>query len=101
MLYVGGRPGDRTGCGELLDDAGGLLLTHDGGRHDHPSLLPGLIGQADIVVFPVDCISHDAALTIKRLCRQQSRPWAPLRTSGLGSFLAALAEPPPNQEETP
>ncbi len=101
VLYVGGRPSATERMRDLLDDAGGLLLTHDGGRHDHPSLLPGLIGQADIVVFPVDCISHDAALTIKRLCRQQSRPWAPLRTSGLGSFLAALSEPPPTQEETP
>ncbi len=101
VLYVGGRPSATERMRDLLDDAGGLLLTHDGGRHDHPSLLPGLIGQADIVVFPTDCISHDAALTIKRLCRQQSRPWAPLRTSGLGSFLAALADPPSNNEDRP
>ncbi len=101
VLYVGGRPGAIQRIRYLLEDAGGLLLTHDGGRHDHPSLLPGLIGQADIVVFPVDCISHDAALTIKRLCRQQSRPWAPLRTSGLGSLLTALTEPIPNNEDRP
>ncbi|MGI4795801.1 MAG: DUF2325 domain-containing protein [Janthinobacterium lividum] len=98
VLYVGGRPSAIQRMREVLNDAGGLLLTHDGGRHDHSSLLPGLIGQADIVVFPVDCVSHDAALTIKRLCRQQSRPWAPLRTSGLGSFLAALSEPSPIEE---
>ena len=100
VLYVGGRPSAIQRMRDMLDEAGGGLLMHDGGRHDHPSLLPGLIGQADLVVFPVDCVSHDAALTIKRLCRQQSRPWAPLRTSGLGSFLAALSEPTPTQEET-
>ena len=101
VLYVGGRPSATERMRDLLGAVGGSLLTHDGGRHDHPSLLPGLIGQADIVVFPVDCISHDAALTIKRLCRQQSRPWAPLRTSGLGSFLAALAEPTLKNEDRP
>ncbi|MGI4939399.1 MAG: DUF2325 domain-containing protein, partial [Janthinobacterium lividum] len=91
ILYVGGRPGTVDGLRELLDTAGGTLLAHDGGRHDHPSLLPGLISQADQVAFPVDCISHDAALTVKRLCRQIGKPWTPLRSSGLGSFLAAFA----------
>ena len=93
VLYVGGRPGAIQRMREILGGAGGLLLSHDGGRHDHPSLLPGLIGQADVGVSPADCVSHDAALTIKRLCRQQSKPWLPLRTAGLGSFLTALSEP--------
>ncbi len=93
ILYVGGRPGAVDALRRLLEAAGGTLLVHDGGRHDHPSLLPGLIGQADQVAFPVDCVSHDAALTVKRLCRQLGKPWAPLRSSGLGSFLAAFAAP--------
>ena len=75
---------------EALAEAGGELLSHDGGRHDHPSLLPGLISRSERVLFPVDCISHDAALAVKRLCRQLGRPWAALRSSGLASFLAAL-----------
>lgn len=93
ILYVGGRPGCTEQMRASLEAAGGALLCHDGGRHDHPSLLPGLISQADRVAFPVDCVSHDAALTVKRLCRQLGKPWLPLRSSGLGSFLAALAEP--------
>ena len=93
MLYVGGRPGAVDALRGLLQAAGGTLLVHDGGQHDHPSLLPGLIGQADQVAFPMDCVSHDAALTVKRLCRQLGKPWAPLRSSGLGSFLAAFATP--------
>ena len=51
----------------------------------------GLIGQAAHVVFPVDCVSHDAMLTIKRLCRQSGTPWSPLRSTGLAPFLAAIA----------
>ena len=72
-------------------------MKHDGGQHENPALLAGLIRGADRVAFPVDCVSHDAALTVKRLCRQLGKPWVALRSSGLGSFLAALAAPP--QEE--
>lgn len=93
ILYVGGRPGTVTQVRGMLEAGGSTLLTHDGGRHDQPSLLPGLIGQAALVVFPVDCVSHEAALLVKRLCRQLGTPWAPLRSSGLGSFLALLAQP--------
>lgn len=92
ILYVGGRPTATERMREMLEAAGGTLLSHDGGRHDHPSLLPGLIGQADQVVFPVDCVSHDAALTVKRVCRQLGRRFVPLRSSGLASFLAAVGE---------
>lgn len=93
VLYVGGRPGCVEQARGLLAAAGGELLCHDGGQHDHPSLLPCLIGRVDHVVFPVDCVSHDAALTVKRTCRQLGKPWSPLRSSGVASFLAALSAP--------
>ncbi len=93
ILYVGGRPSCVEQMRELLTAGGGELLCHDGGRHDHPSLLPGLISQADRVAFPVDCVSHDAALTVKRVCRQLGKAWLPLRSSSFASFLAAVAEP--------
>lgn len=91
VLYVGGRPASTHRIRQVLAAAGGRLLTHDGGRDEHISLLPGLIGQAAHVVFPVDCVSHDAMLTIKRLCRQSGTPWSPLRSTGLAPFLAAIA----------
>jgi hypothetical protein len=93
VLYVGGRPGALERMRDALAAAGGALLCHDGGQHDHVSLLPGLIGRADRVVFPVDCVSHDAALTAKRLCRQLEKPWSPLRSAGFASFLSAFAAP--------
>ena len=93
VLYVGGRPGTVGQVRDAMVADGGELLAHDGGRHDHPSQLAGLISRADRVVFPVDCVSHDAALTVKRLCRQSGKPWLPLRSSSLASFLSALASP--------
>jgi hypothetical protein len=94
VLYVGGRPGTVEQVRDALAAAGGELLAHDGGRHDSAAQLAGLIGRADRVVFPVDCVSHDAALTVKRLCRQLGKPWLPLRSSGVASFLSALTSQP-------
>jgi len=91
ILYVGGRPGAVEQIRSTVEAAGGVLLRHDGGQHENPALLPGLIGGVDRVAFPVDCVSHDAALAVKRLCRRFGKPWIALRSAGLGSFLAAFA----------
>jgi hypothetical protein len=91
ILYVGGQ----TGCVAKLRDmarrSGATLIRHDGGIEDRNPQLAGLISQADIVFFPVDCVSHDAMQAVKRLSRQLAKPYVPLRSAGLGSFLAALA----------
>jgi hypothetical protein len=34
-----------------------------------------LINRADVTLFPVDCVSHDAAATVKRLCGQSNIRW--------------------------
>lgn len=98
-LYVGGRPGCLPYLRAALEATGGRLLSHDGGRDDRISLLPGLIGQAEHVVFPVDCVSHDAMLTVKRLCRRAGAPWSPLRSPGFASFLAGLAGAVPARQQ--
>jgi hypothetical protein len=52
--------------------------------------LPALIGRADRIAFPIDCISHDAVATIKRLSRQSGKAYAPLRTASLACLAATL-----------
>lgn len=90
FLYVGGRPKQLDQLRAFADKAGGVLLTHDGGMEETVTLLPGLVSQADIAFFPVDCVSHLASSQVKRLCRDAGKPFIPLRTSGLASFAAAL-----------
>jgi hypothetical protein len=60
---------------------------------DHLNLLAGLANQADLVMFPVDCISHHAAQVAKQLCRQAGRRFIPLRSARAASLLAALQRP--------
>jgi hypothetical protein len=91
LLYVGGRPGLLDQLKALCAKRGGLLLSHDGGIEENPAALPGLVSRADAALFPVDCISHAAAGLVKKLCREIGRPFVPLRTASVASFVAALA----------
>jgi hypothetical protein len=92
VLYVGGRSSQVPALREGAVRLGVALLHHDGGVEENGSQLPGLVSRAGLVVFPVDCVSHEAAWAVKRLCRAAGRPYRPLRSSGVTSFLAALAE---------
>jgi hypothetical protein len=93
LLYVGGRPTQLAHLRAMGERLGVEFLHHDGGIDDRGGLLAGLVSRADLVMFPVDCVSHDAALMVKRLCRRGEKPFLPLRSAGLSSFLAALGRP--------
>jgi len=93
VLYVGGRPNQVVHLRAAAEQAGAALLHHDGGIENHLHLLGGLVSQAQIVVFPVDCISHHAAQLVKQLCRQSGKRFMPLRSASATSLLAALRQP--------
>lgn len=91
ILYVGGRNHQIPQIKGLVEGTSGRFLHHDGGLEHNTALIPGLVSRADIVVFPVDCISHESAISVKRSCRLMGKRYMPLRTSGLACLLAALA----------
>ena len=90
ILYVGGRTHNIARLRSLVERAAGRLLHHDGGVDEKTDLLPGLVSRAAAVFFPVDCVSHEAAQLVKRLCRQADKRFVPLRNSSLTSLLHAL-----------
>jgi hypothetical protein len=90
LLYVGGRANQVAHLRTVGERLGATFLHHDGGIENHPNLLPGLASRADLVLFPVDCISHDAAHAVKLLCRQAGKRFIPLRAASVSSLLAAL-----------
>ena len=91
VLYVGGRANQAPQLKGLVESTKGRFLHHDGGIEHSPNLLPGLVSRADIAVFPVDCVSHDAAAAVKRICRQLGKRYLPLRTASLACLLSGLA----------
>ena len=91
ILYVGARANQVPQLKALIERMGAAFMHHDGGVEHSPTLLPGLVGRAHAVLFPVDCISHLAVATIKRQCRQAGKRYFPLRTASLASCLSGLA----------
>ncbi len=90
ILYVGGRPRQVAALRRFAQGRGGRLLSHDGGIEESLSLLPGLVGQADLVLFPVTCVSHEASAWVKRHCEASATPFLPLRGASLASFVHAV-----------
>jgi hypothetical protein len=68
-----------------------MIQHHDGGLEDRKGLLAAGVASAQLVAFPVDCIDHDSAGNLKRLCVRQNVPYLPLRRASVASFAAALA----------
>ncbi len=92
ILYVGGRSNLVQHYRKMVEHQGGVFLYHDGGLQDSPHRLPDLLLQADAVCCPLDCVSHDATMRIKRNCKQTRIKQHLLRSSGLSSFAKALRE---------
>jgi hypothetical protein len=92
ILYVGGHPHQIAQLRFAAQSFGATFLHHDGGLEERGSLIASLIGRADLVMFPVDCVSHAAVAAIKKSCRQMRKSYRPLRSSGRSSLLAALHE---------
>lgn len=90
VLYVGGRPSSSPAIRDYVQRNGGQFLHHDGGLEDRKGLLDRLLPQANLVVFPVDCVDHDSVAKLKRLSERHQIPFIPLRTASLACFAAAI-----------
>jgi hypothetical protein len=90
LLYVGGRPQTVCKLKEWVSKHNGALLHHDGGIEQSAGMLGDLARQADIVLFPVDCVSHGAIGTVKKLCESYGKRLCPLRTASVSAFQRAI-----------
>jgi len=90
VVYVGGRPQSTQMLARLVAAAGGELLAHDGGIEDRKGMLAALLPRADMVVFPVDCISHNAMHVTRQLAARAGVPCHPVRNAGIASFVELM-----------
>ena len=90
VLYVGGRFRQAPHFRDLVEKLNGSLFFHDGGREDGERRLDELLPRADVVVCPIDCISHGATDKIKRECQKLNIRFLPVRRSSISSLARAL-----------
>ena len=92
VLYVGGYREVTPRLRAHVEEKGGTFLYHDGGIEMQTTRLSGLVSQASTVLCPVGCVSHDACIHLKRLCKRHSKQLILLRSAGLSGFVSALSE---------
>ena len=92
IAYVGGRASAVGHFRAVVENLNGRFSHHDGGVDDNIGRLGGVLSQADLVLCPVDCVSHGACLKAKTFCKQAAKPFVPLRTAGLSSLVRGLHE---------
>jgi len=92
ILYVGGRNNLCSHFRTLVERANGEFIHHDGGREDGPARLNSTLFRADIVVCPLDCISHKAIHLIKKHCEINTKPLAYMHRASTSAFAKALSD---------
>ena len=90
LLYVGGHCSLVPHLRRHAQNRRLELLHHDGGEEHSLHVLEGLVGRAEAVFCPIDCISHQACLAAKQLCRRLDKTFVPLRTGSGTCFLRAI-----------
>ncbi len=92
VLYVGGLHKMVPHYRQLVEKYGGVFVHHDGGREVSMAVLPRMLGRADVVLCPIDCVSHNACLNMKKICKRHQKPFVMMRSSGLSSLAKGLTD---------
>jgi len=92
VLYVGGRNRLCPYFRSLIEQQNGHFIHHDGGREESTQRLDALLVKVDVVLCPVDCISHDAVHRIKRDCKRYGKHLMLLPQSSLSAFTKGIRE---------
>ncbi len=92
VVYIGGRAGLLRHFRAFVESANGRFFHHDGGIEDNGRALECTLSRGDVVLCPVNCVSHGACRRAKRFCKQTARPFAPLRSAGLSAFVKGVRE---------
>jgi len=90
VLYVGGKTNLTPHYRETIESKAGTFLYHDGGIEGNMQGLSKLLNRADMVICPVNCVSHRAYWQIKKACKKQNKPCEFLNSSGVSSLANTL-----------
>lgn len=92
VLYIGGRSKQYSYFRTLVQHKNGRFIHHDGGRESSHQHLIRTVNQADVVLCPLDCVSHTAMNIVKRHCKHHTKPLVFIPRSSLSAFAKGLDE---------
>ena len=92
VLYIGGRGSQYTHFRQLVEQQNGTFVHHDGGREDGHQKLASIVSKADVVLCPLDCVSHTAMNAVKRHCQNNTKQLVFIPHASLSAFSKGLEE---------
>ncbi|MEG6520973.1 DUF2325 domain-containing protein [Desulfotomaculum sp. 1211_IL3151] len=90
VLIVGGITKFKTFYKNLIEQKGGEFDYSDGYMKGGERALDCKIKRCDIVLCPVDCNSHNACLSVKKLCKKHGKPFKMLMSSSVSGISEAI-----------
>jgi regulator of replication initiation timing len=92
IAVIGGLSGATAHYEQTIAVLGGQCVLHSGDLGQGQKRLAEVIRQADIVLCPVDCSSHGAVASAKKLCKVLHKPCYFLRSAGVSHLREKLLE---------
>ena len=92
VLYIGGRSSQYSHFRQLVEQQNGTFIHHDGGREDGHQKLASIVSKADVVLCPLDCVSHNAMNAVKRHCQNNTKQLVFIPHASLSAFTKGLGE---------
>ena len=86
ILCVGGQEKYYPIYRNLVENAGGHLVTFHGDANDSFKKLHQRLEKTDMVICPVDCVNHEAYFTVKHYCQFTGKRCALLDRSQTAVF---------------
>ena len=92
VLIVGGITKLQAYYRKLVEEKGGVFEYHDGYMNGGKRGLERQVKRSDVVLCPVNCNSHTACLSVKKLCQKHRKPIQMLSSASLSAISKALFE---------
>jgi hypothetical protein len=92
ILFVGGGTRQCAHFHALVKRQNGRFVHHDGDLNGDRSSLGTILPQADVVLCPLDSVSHDAADRVRQYCNRHEKRLVMLPSASLAAFSRGLNE---------
>jgi hypothetical protein len=93
ILLVGGPERRESHYRRLVEqDFGGIFLRHDGDCRNGQARLVNMVRQAEVVICPIGCTSHQAYHCVKKWCKKLNKPCVLMHNTGVGALTRTLME---------
>lgn len=90
VLIVGGITKFKTIYKDIVEGSGWKFEYLDGYMKGGDRVLDNKIKKCDVILCPIDCNSHNACLSVKKLCKKHGKPYQMLASSSVSGITQAI-----------